>query len=119
MMFFVYMLECSDGAYYVGSHRGDFIEDRISAHNMGLNPKSYTYIRRPVRLIWSEAFENPEDMISAERRLKGWSRAKKEAFISGDMPTLKALSRSRTAPADPAKSRIKASLDEDLEKRRP
>ena len=99
MHFFVYILECADGAYYVGSHRGEDVENRVEEHNLGLNQKAYTYKRRPVTCLWSEALDNPDDMIAAERRLKGWSRAKKEAFIAGDMARLKALSVSENSPA--------------------
>lgn len=102
-MFFVYMLQCEDGSYYVGSHRGDDIMTRVHEHNLGKHPRAYTFKRRPVKLVWSEFFAHPDDMIAAERRLKGWSRAKKETFIKGDMSTLKALSVSKSAPADPTK----------------
>ena len=105
-MFFVYILKCSDGSYYVGSHRGENVQDRVSEHNAGLNRKAYTYRRRPVNLQWSETFNDPADMVAAERRLKGWSRAKKEAFIRGDMDSLRRLSKSKSAPADPAKSKF-------------
>lgn len=103
---FVYILRCANGAYYVGSHRGDDVMNRVHAHNEGLDPKAYTYSRRPVELVWSEDFEDPEDMVAAERRLKGWSRAKKEAYIRGDLETLKSLAKSKTAPADPTKSKF-------------
>lgn len=105
MHFFVYILQCANGAYYVGSHRGDDVMSRVHEHNEGLDPKAYTFKRRPVELVWSEDFEDPEDMVAAERRLKGWSRAKKEAYIRGDLPKLKMLAKSRTAPADATKSK--------------
>nr|WP_070958756.1 GIY-YIG nuclease family protein [Hyphomonas sp. Mor2] len=106
MQFFVYILRCANGAYYVGSHRGDDVMDRVNQHNEWRDPKAYTYKRRPVELVWSEVFEDPNDMIDAERRLKGWSRAKKEAYIKGDLSKLKSLAKSRTAPPDPAKSKF-------------
>ncbi|MEM1147763.1 MAG: GIY-YIG nuclease family protein [Pseudomonadota bacterium] len=102
-MFYVYMLECADGSYYIGSHRGGDLMIRIHEHNLGRYPRAYTFRRRPVTLIWSEVFPNPDDMVAAERRLKRWSRAKKEAFIRGDMQTLKLLSKSKSAPADASK----------------
>jgi putative endonuclease len=37
--------------------------------------------RRPVRLVWSEHFERITDAIAVERKIKGWSRAKKPALI--------------------------------------
>jgi putative endonuclease len=51
-------------------------------------------------------FERADEAIAAERQIKGWTRAKKEALIRGDFAALKALSASRTAPANPAKSRF-------------
>jgi len=106
MHFFVYILHCSDGAYYVGSHRGEDVENRVNEHNEGLDPKAYTYNRRPVELMWCEDFDDPADMVAVERRLKGWSRAKKEAYIRGDLQTLRSLAKSRTAPPDPTKSKF-------------
>jgi putative endonuclease len=81
--------------YYVGSHRGDDPQGRASEHNAGLDPKAFTYKRRPVEVVWAEHFDLIVDAIAAERRLKGWSRAKKEAVIRGDWEALPALSQSR------------------------
>ena len=47
-------------------------------------------------LIYSQWFERIVDAIAAERQVKGWSRAKKEALIRGDFSSLRILSR-RTA----------------------
>jgi glycosyltransferase involved in cell wall biosynthesis len=43
----------------------------------------YTLGRRPVKLVFSEHYEETVDAIAAERRIKGWSRAKKEGLYSG------------------------------------
>lgn len=96
---FVYMLQCADKSYYVGSYRGDRLEWRIEEHNAGKFPDSYTYFRRPVQLVWSECFTNAVDAVAFERRLKGWNRAKKEALIRGDGAALKTLSRRGAPPA--------------------
>jgi putative endonuclease len=53
----------------------------------------YTYTRRPVKLIFSEHYERIVDAIAAERRIKGWSRAKKEAYMRRDFSALVALRR--------------------------
>ena len=103
MQFWVYILECADGSFYVGSHRGDDPEARVHEHNQGIYPKAYTYRRRPVRLVWSGDFEDPNDAVYFERQLKGWTRAKKIAFINGDWAELKSLAKSRTAPPIHAK----------------
>jgi putative endonuclease len=96
---FVYMLQCADGSYYVGSYRGDRIEWRVNDHNNGLYPGAYTFYRRPVKLVWSECLTNAVDAVALERRLKGWSRAKKEALVSGDGAGLKALAKRRAGRA--------------------
>ncbi|MGF1630945.1 MAG: GIY-YIG nuclease family protein [Kiloniellaceae bacterium] len=83
------MLRCADGSYYVGSTRKS-LEERLAEHNAGL-PKSYTCSRRPVSLVWSQEFENVTDAIAAERQIKGWSRAKKEALIRSDFETIRRL----------------------------
>jgi putative endonuclease len=97
---FVYILECADGSYYVGSHRGTDLQDRVNDHNQGVFPKSYTHRRRPVKLLWNEWFESFEDMIACERQIKGWSRLKKEALIRGDYSDLPQLSKTGFKPSE-------------------
>jgi putative endonuclease len=89
----IYILECADGSYYTGITRRS-VEERLSEHVQGVFTDCYTYRRRPVNLIFSEHYERITDAIAAERRIKGWSRAKKEAYMRGDFPTLVALARS-------------------------
>jgi putative endonuclease len=88
---YVYIILCSDDHYYVGTTRGS-LEKRINEHNNGTYG-GYTKSRRPVKLMFSESFANIVDAITMERRLKGWSRAKKEALIRGDYKELKRLAK--------------------------
>lgn len=74
---FVYMLLCRDGSYYVGSATGEDLTPRIAQHQSGTYP-GYTQTRLPVKLVWSEYFLQITDAIATERKVKGWSRAKKE-----------------------------------------
>jgi putative endonuclease len=99
---FVYILRCSDGSYYVGTTR-DRLEKRMAEHNAGTFG-GYTAKRRPVVLAFQQEFANITDAIALERRLKGWSRAKKEALMRGDFEMLKRLARRRPfdSPAAPA-----------------
>ena len=97
---FVYMLRCADGSYYVGSATGDDLTRRIAEHQSGAYP-GYTWSRRPVQLVWSEYFERITDAIAAERKIKGWSRAKKEALVKGDWASVQQLSRRRAGRAKP------------------
>lgn len=99
MQIWVYILRCADESYYVGSHRGPDPADREAQHNAGMDPKAWTYSRRPVTLVWCTEFEDPLQAVAFERRLKGWSRAKKEAVISGDWKALPTLARRRSRPA--------------------
>ena len=91
---YVYMLRCADGSYYVGSANGDDLGPRVDQHNAGSYP-GYTFSRRPVVLVWSEYFDRITDGIAAERQIKGWSRAKKEALLNSDWTKVSELSRRR------------------------
>jgi len=90
--YWVYILKCSDDSYYTGSTSD--IEKRLSEHQQGLI-KGYTQKRRPVKLVFSQYFEDVFDAISAERQIKGWSRAKKEALIKGDFKVIHNLAECR------------------------
>ena len=90
MSFWTYMLRCADGSYYVG-HTDD-LEVRFGAHQSGLI-EGYTQARRPVELVWSQEFPERDEAFRAERQIKGWNRAKKEALIRGDWHGLQLLAR--------------------------
>ena len=102
MTAFVYILRCSDGRYYVGSTRSS-LERRVSEHDAG-HLGGFTKSRCPVELVFSQSFERIDDAVAAERQLKGWSRAKKEALIRGDTEALVKLSKSRTEYPHPSTS---------------
>ena len=90
----IYILQCSDGSYYTGITRRESNE-RESEHNQGLDPTAWTFTRRPVRLVWSEYFERIDEAIATEQRIKGWSRAKKQALIRRDYDALPSLASRR------------------------
>ena len=90
--YWTYILKCSDGSYYTGSTSD--IEKRISEHQKGTIP-GYTHKKRPVKLVFSDYFDDVYDAISAERQIKGWTRAKKEALIKGDFELLKKLAKKK------------------------
>lgn len=92
MPFWTYMLHCRGGAYYVG-HTDD-LQRRLDEHDHGA-ANGFTKDRLPVTLVWSETFGTRIEAIEMERRLKGWSRAKKMALIRGDWDALSRLSKSR------------------------
>ena len=88
MASWAYMLRCADGSFYVGCTTD--LDGRIAHHEAGTFG-GYTSTRRPVEVVWSEEFQSLHDAIDAERRIKGWSRAKKSALIAGDYPTISRL----------------------------
>ena len=90
--YFEYILKCADGSYYTGVTSN--LEQRINQHNSGLI-KGYTSSRLPVRLVYSNRFTNTTDAITAEKQIKGWSRAKKQALIYGDFDKLVQLAKSK------------------------
>ena len=91
----VYILKCADGSYYTGITRNEMPEAREWQHNQATFPDAYTSSRRPVKLVYAEHLDMIIDAIDAERRIKGWSRAKKEALIAGDWTLLQQLAKRR------------------------
>jgi putative endonuclease len=71
------------------------LEKRVAEHNTGVYG-GYTATRRPVALVFAQHFPQITDAIEAERQVKGWSRAKKEALIAGDWMRVRELARRRT-----------------------
>jgi predicted GIY-YIG superfamily endonuclease len=88
---YVYILQCADGSYYVGTARLG-LHKRVAEHESGTFD-GYTARRRPVLLVFSQHFQRIEDAVAAERQIKGWRREKKEALIAGKLDLLPALSR--------------------------
>ena len=98
MAFHTYILRCADGSYYVG-HTDD-LERRIAEHQAG-TLGGYTAQRRPVTLLWAQSFQTRDDAFAAERQLKGWSRAKKEAMMTRDWELISILARGGKVGAQP------------------
>ena len=86
----LYILRCADGSYDTGLTRRS-VDERVSEHQQGLS--AYTSSHLPVVAIFSEHYPALTDAIAAERRIKGWSRAKKDAYMRGDFELLSALAR--------------------------
>jgi predicted GIY-YIG superfamily endonuclease len=97
MAFHAYLLRCSDGSYYAG--HTDNLEQRIAQHNSGQR-RGYTALRRPVARLWSQPSPTRDEAFTAERRIKGWSRAKKAALVAGDWDLLSALAHGQAPRPD-------------------
>ncbi len=91
-MFWLYILRCADGSYYTG--HTDNLEKRIQEHNLGVLGE-YTKNRRPIKLMYQQSFSTREEAFSAERKIKGWSRKKKEAMMRGDWGEVSRLAKGK------------------------
>lgn len=80
MVYFVYILECADTTYYVGSTNN--LEKRVHQHNHAKSGAHYTKIRRPVKLVYSETFETYAESRAREAEIKRMSRKEKSAIIA-------------------------------------
>ena len=95
--FYVYMLQCSDNTFYVGVTND--LERRVAQHEYGNDPESYTFSRRPVRLVHASDFQSILDAIDWEKRLKSWSHSKKVALVQNDWKRIHRLARCKNATA--------------------
>ena len=91
----IYILECGDGSFYTGLTKQEDPEARAWEHNHRIYKDAYTSSRLPVKLAYAEYFEMVSDAITAERRIKGWSRAKKIAMMSGNWREVQVLAKRR------------------------
>ncbi len=77
--FYVYIIKCCDSSYYTG--HTDNIEKRIYEHKYK-KYDSYTSSRLPIEVVYVQTFASRDAAFVAERRIKGWTRKKKEALIA-------------------------------------
>jgi len=93
----MYILECADHSFYVGSTRD--LGLRLEQHSAGSVP-SYTSTRLPVRLVYVEEFDHVHEAYAREKQVQGWGRAKRVALIEGRIGDLAGLSRRRAGSRD-------------------
>lgn len=86
----VYILQCADGSYYVGHTLN--LEKRLAEHQAG-EGSDWTKRRLPVELVFSQEMPDKDSAFQAERQIKNWSRAKKEALIAGNWDLLRWLAK--------------------------
>jgi predicted GIY-YIG superfamily endonuclease len=96
MTFWAYMLHCRGGYFYTG-HTDD-LETRIAQHESGMLP-GFASDHAPIQLVWSQEFATRHEALTAERKIKGWSRAKKMALIQGDWLKISELAKSKDSPS--------------------
>lgn len=77
-MNYVYIARCADGTLYTG-WTTDLIK-REKAHNAGKGAK-YTKSRTPIKIVYSEVFDDKETAMSREWHIKRLTRAEKLKLI--------------------------------------
>ncbi len=82
---YMYILLCSNDAFYTGSTK--YLEKRIQQHNSG-EGANYTKKHLPVELIYYEEFHRIDHAFLREKQVQKWSRRKKEALMNGDVNLL-------------------------------
>ncbi|AVR45411.1 hypothetical protein C7S20_09080 [Christiangramia fulva] len=92
-LYYVYILLCSDGLTYTGITNNP--DRRLEEHQTGLNRESFTYRRRPVKLIFQQDFNDVNQAIYFEKKIKKWSADKKLALANGDYDLLQLLAECR------------------------
>ncbi len=79
MDYFVYILQCKDKTLYTGSTNN--LEKRLKAHNELKSGAHYTKIRRPVKLVYFEKYNNKNKALLRELEIKGLTRFEKINLI--------------------------------------
>ncbi len=92
-IYYVYILKCADDSYYTGITSN--LSQRIGDHSNGKHRDSYTFIRRPLALMFYCEFTDVNLAILSEKQIKKWSRAKKEALINDEYEKLPNLSKKK------------------------
>lgn len=95
----IYILQCANGSYCLGHTQ--HLQARIQAHQSGKDA-THTAKYRPVECVYAEHAPDKVTAIRREKQLKKWSRAKKEALIKGDIPTLQQLAKSNQVRTKPS-----------------
>ena len=83
--YFVYILTNSNKTVLYTGVTND-LQQRVHQHENMLNPKAFTSKYKCYHLIYFERFQNIEHAIQQEKRIKGWSRKKKEILITDFNP---------------------------------
>ena len=76
---YVYMLQCSDGTFYVGY--ATEIARRVREHNESPKGAKYTRGRRPVKPVYYMEFESRSEALKYEHVLRKKSRVEKVKLV--------------------------------------
>lgn len=93
MPFFVYILRSVSNELYIGQTNNLNSREK---QQINKTEKAAKFIKegKEFHLVYEEEYETRLEAMRRELQLKGWTRAKKEALISGKLDKLKGLSKS-------------------------
>ena len=86
----VYILRCADGSYDTG--HSENLDRRLAQYQAG-EGSEWTKRRLPVELVFAQEMPDHDSAFLAERQIKSWSRAKKEALIAQQWDQLRWLAK--------------------------
>lgn len=90
MSYFVYILRSNSNDLYIGQTNN--LHNREKQH-LTKSTKAAKFIKDcgEFTLVYSETSSSRTEVMRREKQLKGWTRAKKEALIAGNLNPLKNL----------------------------
>lgn len=80
MMYFVYILQCSDGTLYTGVTTD--LDRRLREHKEGVG-SNYTRAKGVKEIVYSEKAKDRSAALIREAEIKKWKRHKKLEYIRG------------------------------------
>lgn len=90
MSYYVYILRFSNDSLYIGQTNN--LGQRLKDHkNKATRASKFSKENGEFKLVYSENYSTLIETMRREKQLKGWTRAKKEALITGDLERLKKL----------------------------
>lgn len=90
MSYFVYILRSSSNQLYIGQTNNLQIREK---QQLTKSSKVAKFIKngKEFQLVYREEYKTRLEAMKREKQVKGWTRAKKEALISGNLQLLKRL----------------------------
>ena len=95
--YYVYIMTNNSRTLYTGVTND--LQRRVYEHKHKLVP-GFTSKYNITKLVWYQAFQDVQQAIEGEKRIKGWLRAKKVALIESNNPRWLDLSEAWYADGD-------------------
>ena len=90
MVYVIYILRFQNNGLYIGQTNN--LQQRLKDHKNKTDRSSkFSRENGDFKLVYTEKYETQLEIMRREKQLKGWTRAKKEALISGKLELLKKL----------------------------